>query len=216
MTGNWWTFLTRFPSICSHSLSVRFVLSGGLRRYGSGEARLTVEQNYILPNVPDDKVEALLKVRFSTLHTHTHQLKKSSSKVVADESRKQRTDDISTTFPSASLAAGASSDDWGGLCDGFQAQPWAADQGPRVLHRQPVLRAGPDRDQGHWQGARRGARGHHGPPAPLHVQGAAVPARHATAEGARRQGQGQGQQAREAEGKQPGRQEELTLKAGNE
>jgi len=29
--------------------------------YGSGEVRLTVEQNYILPNVPDEKVEALLK-----------------------------------------------------------------------------------------------------------------------------------------------------------
>jgi ferredoxin-nitrite reductase len=29
--------------------------------YGSGEARLTVEQNYIIPNVPDDKVEALLQ-----------------------------------------------------------------------------------------------------------------------------------------------------------
>eukprot|EP00216_Chloropicon_sp_CCMP2111_P000674 CAMPEP_0198239056 /NCGR_PEP_ID=MMETSP1446-20131203/4574_1 /TAXON_ID=1461542 ORGANISM="Unidentified sp, Strain CCMP2111" /NCGR_SAMPLE_ID=MMETSP1446 /ASSEMBLY_ACC=CAM_ASM_001112 /LENGTH=624 /DNA_ID=CAMNT_0043921599 /DNA_START=290 /DNA_END=2161 /DNA_ORIENTATION=- len=29
--------------------------------YGSGEIRLTVEQNYILPNIPDDKVDALLK-----------------------------------------------------------------------------------------------------------------------------------------------------------
>ncbi|QDZ18662.1 ferredoxin-nitrite reductase [Chloropicon primus] len=29
--------------------------------YGSGETRLTVEQNYIIPNVPDDKVEALLQ-----------------------------------------------------------------------------------------------------------------------------------------------------------
>jgi len=29
--------------------------------YGTGEVRLTVEQNYIIPNVPDDKVEALLQ-----------------------------------------------------------------------------------------------------------------------------------------------------------
>lgn len=30
-------------------------------RYGSGEIRLTVEQNIIFPNVPDSKVEAMLK-----------------------------------------------------------------------------------------------------------------------------------------------------------
>jgi len=29
--------------------------------YGSGEVRLTVEQNYIIPNVPDDRVDALLR-----------------------------------------------------------------------------------------------------------------------------------------------------------
>ena len=29
--------------------------------YGSGEVRLTVEQNYVLPNIPDGKVAALLK-----------------------------------------------------------------------------------------------------------------------------------------------------------
>ena len=28
--------------------------------YGSGELRLTVEQNFIIPNVPDGKVDALL------------------------------------------------------------------------------------------------------------------------------------------------------------
>lgn len=28
--------------------------------YGSGELRMTVEQNFVIPNVPDDKVEALL------------------------------------------------------------------------------------------------------------------------------------------------------------
>ena len=28
--------------------------------YGTGEVRLTVEQNYIIPNVADEKVEALL------------------------------------------------------------------------------------------------------------------------------------------------------------
>lgn len=30
-------------------------------KYGSGEIRLTVEQNIIFPNVPDAKVEAMLK-----------------------------------------------------------------------------------------------------------------------------------------------------------
>ncbi|CAN1209398.1 hypothetical protein TUMEXPCC7403_04180 [Tumidithrix helvetica PCC 7403] len=41
--------------------SEMFALAKSAETYGSSELRLTVEQNLIVPNVPDDRIEALLK-----------------------------------------------------------------------------------------------------------------------------------------------------------
>lgn len=61
--------VTKFcPAMC---VSMRFHQSEMtmlcLYRYGDGTVRLTVEQNLLFPNIPEDRLDEMQQVRYATL-----------------------------------------------------------------------------------------------------------------------------------------------------